>query len=90
MAFNGSTSTSVENAGTYTQAVGTLVLSSTNSNYSMIFSNPAPNNYVISAKTLTITANNASKVYGYRQPDLHGDLLGVRERREPPPTWAAR
>jgi len=63
MAFNGSTSTSVENVGTYTQAVGTLALSSTNSNYSMTFSNPTPNNYVITAAALTVTPKAVSTTY---------------------------
>ncbi len=62
MAFNGST---VLNAGTYTQAVGTLVLSSTGSNYSMTFSNPTPNDYVITPKALTYSGLTvpASMVY---------------------------
>jgi hypothetical protein len=64
MAFNGSTSTSVENVGTYTQAVGTLALGSSNNNYSMTFSNPTPNNYVIKAAALTVTASAQSKTYG--------------------------
>ena len=63
LAFNGSTSTSVLNAGTYTQAVGTLALSSTNSNYSMTFSNPTPNSYVITAAPLTVTPNAVSATY---------------------------
>jgi hypothetical protein len=63
LAFNGSTGTSVNNAGTYSQAVGTLGLSSTNNNYVMSFSNPTPNNYVINAATLTLTAAANTKTY---------------------------
>src|SRR5262249_53465624 len=63
MAFNGSTSTSVKNAGTYTLAQGTLTLSSTANNYAMSFSNPTPNNYVITAATLTVTPNAVSTTY---------------------------
>src|SRR5207253_5984656 len=63
MSFNGSTSTTVKNAGTYTQAVGTLALSSTGNNYAMSFSNPTPNNYVITAATLTVTPNAVSTTY---------------------------
>jgi filamentous hemagglutinin family protein len=47
MAFNGSTGTVVENPGTYTQGAGTLSLGSTNENYALTFSNPVPNDYVI-------------------------------------------
>ena len=47
MAFNGSTATTVEAVGTYLQAVGTLSMSSANNNYQMSFSNPTPNDYVI-------------------------------------------
>jgi hypothetical protein len=47
MAFNGSTGTVVENPGTYTQGAGTLSLVSTNENYALTFSNPVPNDYVI-------------------------------------------
>ena len=56
MAFNGSASTSVRNVGTYTQAVGTLAMSSANDNYVMSFSNPTPNDYVITQASLTISA----------------------------------
>jgi len=83
MAFNGSTLTSVENAGTYTQEVGTRALSRTNSNYSMTFSNLAPNNYVIRAKTLTITANNASKVYGSANPTFTATYSGLVSGESP-------
>ena len=41
MFFNGSTSTSVKNVGTYSQAQGTLSLSSNNNNYSMTFTHGA-------------------------------------------------
>jgi MBG domain-containing protein/YDG domain-containing protein/immunoglobulin I-set domain protein len=63
LAFNGSTGTSVNNVGTYTQTVGTLVLSSTNNNYVMNFGNPTPNNYVINPAALTITAVANTKTY---------------------------
>jgi hypothetical protein len=63
MAFNGSTSTVVKNVGTYTQAVGTLSMSSTGNNYSMSFTNPTPNNYVITAVALTVTPNAVSTTY---------------------------
>src|SRR5436190_612139 len=63
MAFNGSTATSVKNVGTYTQGVGTLAMSSTANNYVMSFSNPTPNNYVITAAMLTVTPVAVIKVY---------------------------
>ena len=63
LAFNGSTGTSVKNVGTYTPTVGTLALSSANNNYVMSFSNPTPNNYVISKAALTITAAANTKTY---------------------------
>src|ERR1017187_9349755 len=63
LAFNGSTGTSVKNVGTYTQTVGTLALSSANNNYVMSFSNPTPNNCVISKAALTITAAANTKTY---------------------------
>ena len=55
MAFNGSTSTTVENVGTYTMAQGGLTMSSANDNYVMSFSNPTPNKYVITPATLIVT-----------------------------------
>jgi len=61
MAFDGSTSTSVKNVGTYTLGAGDLALSSTGNNYALNFSNPSSRSYVITAKTLTViglTANN--------------------------------
>ncbi len=61
MAFNGSTGTAVKNAATYTQAAGTLSLTSTN--YTLSFSNPTPNNYVITPKALTVTPDAVSVVY---------------------------
>jgi filamentous hemagglutinin family protein len=70
MAFNGSTATAVKNAGSYTQGAGTLTLASTNNNYSLNFSNPTPNNYVITARPITVTANNQIKVYGNADPAL--------------------
>ncbi len=54
MAFNGATNTTVENAGTYTQGVGSLALTSTNSNYSLNFTNPVPHNYVITQAPVTV------------------------------------
>jgi len=63
MAFNGSSGTSVLNAGTYSQAQGSLALISANSNYVMQFTNSAPNNYVISPATLTVTPNAVATNY---------------------------
>ena len=77
MAFNGSTSTTVENAGTYTQAVGTLALSSTNSNYSMTFSNPTPNNYVITAASPTINVTPYTVTYDATAHTATGTATGV-------------
>ncbi len=54
MAFNGATNTTVENAGTYMQTVGSLALTSTNSNYSLNFTNPVPHNYVITQAPVTV------------------------------------
>src|SRR5438552_2845144 len=45
------------------QAVGTLALSSTANNYVMSFSNPTPNNYVITAAPLTVTPKAVSTAY---------------------------
>ncbi|MEI7903005.1 MAG: glycine-rich domain-containing protein, partial [bacterium] len=64
LAFNGSTSTTVKDVGTYTQTAGTLAL--TANNYSMSFVNTTPNNYVITPKALTAVGTlvfPASKVY---------------------------
>jgi filamentous hemagglutinin family protein len=61
MAFSGSIGTAVKNAGTYSQGVGTLALSSTN--YTLTFTNPTPNNYVITPAALTLTPKAVSVVY---------------------------
>src|SRR5438876_7817804 len=45
----------------YTQGAGTLAL--TANNYQMTFSNPTPNNYVITQKAITVTAAANSKTY---------------------------
>src|SRR5207253_160026 len=63
MAFNGSTGTAVKNVGSYTQAVGTLALSSTANNYVMTFSNLLPALPVITAATLTVTPKAVSTAY---------------------------
>ncbi len=64
MAFTvGGTATAVKDVATYNQGVGTLALTSTNSNYSLNFTNPTPNNYVITPAPLTITAVTQTKVY---------------------------
>ena len=69
MGFNGSTSTTVRNAGTYTLAVGTLTLSSTDSNYSLSFSNPNQNSYVITPALLSISAMSDTKTYDGKTTD---------------------
>jgi MBG domain (YGX type) len=67
MAFNGSTSAPVKDAGTYSQTVGTLALSATN--YVMAFSNPTPNNYVITAKSVNVAADSGQfKAKGTSDP----------------------
>jgi len=76
MAFNGSTGTSVLNAGTYSLSQGTLAVNSNNSNYVISFSNPASNSYVINQATLTYTANSASMSYGGTVGTLTGTLIG--------------
>jgi filamentous hemagglutinin family protein len=76
MAFNGSTGTSVLNAGTYSLSQGTLAVNSTNSNYVISFSNPTPNTYVVNPATLTYTANSASMSYGGTAGTLTGTLAG--------------
>ena len=63
MAFNGSASASVKNVGAYTMDIGTLAMSSTTNNYTMTFSNPTPNNYVITTKAITVTAVANTKTY---------------------------
>src|SRR4029434_9757893 len=76
MAFNGSTGTVVKDVGTYTQAVGTLTLSSTGNNYSMSFSNPTPNNYVVTPVTLTVTAWSHTVAYGDSVPTITANIVG--------------
>ena len=76
MAFNGSTTTVVQNAGTYSQSVGSLMLSSTNNNYLLSFTNPLPNNYVVAAAPLTYSANSATRVYGAVNPAFSGSVTG--------------
>ena len=56
MAFSGSASTVVKNAGTYALTVGTLAGTTTNGNYQIAFANPASNAYVINPATLTLSA----------------------------------
>jgi filamentous hemagglutinin family protein len=63
MAFDGSTATAVRNAATYSQGAGTLALTTTNGNYSLNFSNPTPNNYVITPASVTIAGFNGTRVY---------------------------
>src|SRR5436190_1109647 len=63
MAFNGSTATSVKNVGTYTQGIDRKSVGKGNNNYVMSFSNPTPNNYVITVATLTVTPKAVSTTY---------------------------
>ncbi|WP_216240090.1 YDG domain-containing protein [Polynucleobacter sp. JS-Polo-80-F4] len=58
--FNGSTTTTVQNAATYALTVGTLAGTSTNSNYQVSFANTNSNAYVINKATVSIAA---SKTY---------------------------
>ena len=60
MGFNGSTTTTVQNAATYALTVGTLAGTSTNSNYQVSFANTNSNAYVINKATVSIAA---SKTY---------------------------
>ncbi len=61
MAFTvGGTPTAVRNAGTYNQGAGTLALTTTNGNYSLNFTNPTPNNYVITQAPVTVSG---TKIY---------------------------
>ncbi|HUK07380.1 MAG TPA: MBG domain-containing protein, partial [Stellaceae bacterium] len=69
MAFNGSTATAVKNAGIYSLTQGSLALNN-NLNYSISFSNPTPNSYVITPAALSVIANAQSKVYGSADPAL--------------------
>lgn len=78
MAFNGSTSTTVENVGSYALTAGTLTLSSANGNYVMNFSNPSGNAYVITPATLTVTANSLTKTYGSADPTLTYSVSGLQ------------
>ncbi len=55
MAFNGSTSTVVKNAGTYGMSSGTLSLSELTNNYSVSFDNTVGNQYVITKAPLTVS-----------------------------------
>src|SRR5262249_9307207 len=63
MPFNGSTAASVNNLGTYTQRTGTLATICTYTTLFRSFSNPTPNNYVITAATLTVTPVAVTAVY---------------------------
>jgi hypothetical protein len=76
MAFNGSTATNVLNAGTYSQAVGTLALTSNNKNYVMTFSNTTPNNYVITPATLTYVAAPSTQFTGVPFSAFTGTVTG--------------
>jgi pentapeptide repeat protein/YDG domain-containing protein len=63
LAFNGSPTTVVRNAGSYAQALGTLTLTSAFGNYVVAFSNPVPNSYVINPAPLIIAAAENTKIY---------------------------
>jgi hypothetical protein len=76
MAFDGSTSTSVLNEGTYTQGAGTLAMSSAHNNYVMSFSNTPAQNYVINPATLTYVANPTTANVGSPFPSLTGTVTG--------------
>jgi hypothetical protein len=60
MNFGGASNTVVQNAGTYSLAIGSIVGSSSNPNYTVVFANTANNVYKIDPAILSITA---SKVY---------------------------
>jgi hypothetical protein len=60
MNFAASTTTVVQDAGTYGLAAGTLTANTSNSNYNIVFANGANNAYVINPATLNVSA---SKVY---------------------------
>jgi hypothetical protein len=78
MNFNGSTSTTVENASSYALTQGTLGLTSANGNYTMSFVNGTPNAYVITPATLVVTPTAVSTVYnGSTLPNTtYSDALG--------------
>ena len=55
LAFNGSTTTVVRNAGAYTEGQGNLALSSDHGNYVIGFAKPAANEYVINPLAVVLT-----------------------------------
>ena len=56
MTFTSTGQSTVKNAATYTYGVGTLVGTSTNTNYNIVWANAPNNAYVINKATATITA----------------------------------
>ena len=57
MAFNGSATTVVKNAATYSLTIGTLAGTTTNGNYQIAFANPSSNAYVINPATVSVSAS---------------------------------
>jgi filamentous hemagglutinin family protein len=78
MAFDGSTTTVVKNAGTYTQRAGTLALTSDNGNYVLNFTNPHPNNYVITPLAVTLADLQGTRVYD-GENDAEGSILTITD-----------
>ncbi len=71
MAFNGSATTVVQNAGTYSLSVGTLTVNSSE-HLGLAFTNPTPNNYVITPAGLTVTPNGSAVTYNATALDTVG------------------
>jgi filamentous hemagglutinin family protein len=82
MAFDGSTTTVVKNAATYSQGAGTLGLISNNGNYTLNFSNPTPNNYVITPLGVTIAMLAGTRVYD-GMTDANGSILSITDLVSP-------
>ena len=60
LAFNGSTNSTVKNAGTYAITNGTLALAGNVTNYALFFDNPQSHAYVVTAKALALTGLTAN------------------------------
>ena len=79
MAFDGSTTTAVRNAATYSQGAGTLALGGTGAgNYTLSFTNPVPHNYVITPMAVTIAELTGTRVYD-GMTDANASILTITD-----------
>ena len=75
--YTGATTITQKDAGTYTSLIDIKSASYSDSNYAVTFVAGTPVTFTIDPKPVTITVNDASKVYGEADPEFTGTVEGI-------------